>query len=84
MDAKKILKKGSVRLKVKHEGIQQSHVLMVEREQTPFGKVPFLVSEHELPEMEFIRIAKETGLPVKCGTLKVFPPGKMPKDLAGL
>lgn len=84
MDAKKILKKGSFKTKVKHEGILQTHTFSVNKEKTPFGVVPFLISEHRLPEMELIRLAKETGLPIKCGSMKVFPPGKMPKDLANL
>ena len=84
MSSKSILKKGSVKLKVKHEGMLQAHTLKVEKEKTPFGEVPFLISEYELPEMELIRIAKETGLPIKSGKLKAFPPGKMPKDLANL
>ncbi len=79
-----ILKKGSVKIKVKSEGMLQNHVFPIEEEQTPFGKVPFLISEIPLPNMELLRIAKEIGLPIKCGSLKIFPPGKMPKDLVCL
>ena len=84
MNIKSIIKKGSLKIKVKHEGILQIHTLKVEKEKTPFGYIPFLISEYELAEMELIRIAKETGLPVKSGKLKAFPPGKMPIDLANL
>lgn len=84
MNAKTILKKGLVKMKVKAQGILQTHTFKIEKEDSPFGPVPFLISEYELPQMELIRIAKETGLPVKCGSMKVFPPGKMPKDLAEL
>lgn len=84
MDAKSILKKGLLKMKVKAQGILQMHTFKVESEKSPFGPVPFLISEQELPEMELIRIARETDLPVKCGSLKVFPPGKMPKDIAAM
>jgi len=82
--AKSIIKKGYVKTKVKCEGITQIHTLKVEEEKTPFGMVSFLVSEHDLPEMELIRLAKEFGLPIRSGKLKAFPPGKMPKDLVDI
>ncbi|MDD5022662.1 MAG: hypothetical protein PHU63_00650 [Candidatus ainarchaeum sp.] len=84
MNIKKILSSGSLKIKVKNEGMLQTHTLKIEKEISPFGPIPILISELPLPEMELLRIAKETGLPIKRGNLRVFPPGKMPKDLANL
>ncbi len=65
-------------------GIRQRHMFTVEREETPFGNVPFLACSRNLPLNELVRIAEENQLPVKCRGQKVFPKGKSPKDFAGI
>jgi len=80
MNMKNILKKGFVEMQVKAQGILQKHKFVLEYEKTPFGNVPYLISEYDLGEMELVRIANECQLPVKCGQFKVFPKGKMPLD----
>ncbi|MFA5349599.1 MAG: hypothetical protein WC309_04545 [Candidatus Paceibacterota bacterium] len=84
MDREIILKEGSVKLRVKAQGMLQLHTFKIEKEETPYGVISFLVSEYEIPEMELLRIAKETNLPVKCKRVKFYPPGKLPQDFAGL
>lgn len=75
-----ILKRGNVDVMVIVSGVRQRHTLEVKREDTPFGKVPFLVSRHYLPQNEMVRLAKELGLPVKSKEATVLPPGKLLKD----
>ncbi|MBN2477731.1 hypothetical protein JXB01_00390 [Candidatus Micrarchaeota archaeon] len=84
MTFKEVLKNGSYEAKVRAQGIIQKHTLKVERLDTLVGKVPFLVSEHEIPDMELVKIAEESGLPVIQKNLKVFPRGKMASDFSGL
>ncbi len=84
MDQNLILKDGFVKLRVKAQGMLQMHTFKVERKETPYGIVPFLVSEYEIPEMELLRISKETNLPVLCDKKTFYPKGKLPSDFAGL
>ncbi len=78
-----ILRKGSVEAVVIVSGVRQRHLLEVKREDTPFGRVPFLVSRHYIPKNEMVRLAEELGLPVKSKEATVLPPGKLLKDFAG-
>lgn len=61
-------------------GMKQKHEFLVEEEQTPLGKMNFLVSKRALPLNELMRIAEENQMPVKCSGQKLFPKGKGPKD----
>ena len=75
-----ILRKGSVDVIVIVSGVRQRHTLEVKREDTPFGKVPFLVSRYYIPQNEMVRLAEELGLPIKSKDATVLPPGKLLKD----
>lgn len=84
MEKERILQVGKVELKVTVAGMTQRHEFFVEREETAFGNVAFLVCRRNLPLSELVRIAGESQLPVKCAGQKVFPKGKGPKDFVGL
>lgn len=84
MEKERILQIGKAELKVTIAGMTQRHGFFVEMEETPFGKVPFLVCRRNLPLNELVRIAEENQLPVKCAGQKIFPKGKSPKDFVGL
>jgi hypothetical protein len=84
MDRQGILESGKVVLHAKAAGMVQRHEFSVEREETAYGKVPFLVCVRALPLTELVRLAEENQLPVKCAGQKVYPKGKGPRDFAGL
>jgi hypothetical protein len=71
-----------VDVKVFVSGLRQSHRLQLERERTPQGLVPFLVSKHYIPTTELLRLAEELQLPIKCRDVVVFPKGKRAGDFA--
>ncbi|MFA5076964.1 MAG: hypothetical protein WC488_00885 [Candidatus Micrarchaeia archaeon] len=79
-----VLAQKSVVLNAVIGGMRQRHEFFIEREETAFGKIPYLACRRALPVSEMMRIASESGLPVKCPGQKVFPNGKGPKDFAGL
>jgi len=80
-----ILKTGFVDLKIKIAGIIQKHRLEIVREDTPYGRVPYLVTKvKDISMKELVRIAEELQLPVKSPTSVAFPPGKMPADFVNL
>lgn len=84
MERERILQIGKVTLHAVVAGMKQRHDFTVEREDTPFGKVPFLVSRRNLPLNELLRLAEENQLPIKCAGQKIYPKGKGTKDFAGL
>ncbi len=84
MEREKILQIGKVTLHVTVAGMRQRQDFIVEREETAFGKIPFLACSRNLLLGELMRIAEENQLPVKCAGQKLFPKGKGPKDFAGL
>ncbi len=84
MEREKILQTGKVTLRVTIAGMWQRQDFFVEREETAFGKIPFLVCRRNLPLNELVRISEESQLPVKCSGQKVFPKKKGPKDFVGV
>lgn len=56
----------------------------VERVDTPVGKVPYLAVERFIDMPELLRVAVETGLPIRAKNGKIFPPGKSEHDFVNL
>ncbi len=83
MERQKLLEQGKATLNVTVAGMRQRQDFMLEREETPYGKVPFLTCTRVLPLHELLKISEEFQLPVKCAGQKVFPKGKSPRDFAG-
>ncbi|MEK6979226.1 MAG: hypothetical protein AABW86_03305 [Candidatus Micrarchaeota archaeon] len=81
-----ILKQGFVEVRVNINGFLQRHKLIVEKQQTPNGAVPYLTleSRYYAPSTELLRIANEFQLPVRSKDGVFFPKGKMSKDFIGL
>lgn len=79
-----ILKTGRVIVDVSIAGVLQRQPFLLEREETPFGKIPFLVPKNTLPLSAIMRALDETGLPIRSGGQKFFPKGKSIKEFAGL
>ncbi len=75
-----ILKQGFLDVKVSVSGFRQAHRLVLVMEKVANGEIPFLVAKHPLPAQELIRLATDTGLPVRYGKTAAFPPGKAPSD----
>jgi hypothetical protein len=78
------LLKGEVEIRVRRAGMYQALPFRVERVQTPFGAVPYLVVEKQVDLPELMKIAEEYSLPVRAPNGKIFPRGKMERDFAGL
>ncbi len=75
-----ILKKGYVDVKIRAQGIRQSHRLYVKTEKMKQGVITYLDAQHYIPTTELVRLANELGFPIKHRSTLVFPKGKMPKD----
>ncbi len=84
MDREQILQIGKVTLNVTIAGIRQRQDFVVEREDGPVGKIPYLSCARSLPINEMVRVAEENQLPVKSAGQKIFPRGKGPKDFANI
>lgn len=78
-----IISAGFIEVRVKTGGMAQRFKLVVKREHTAFGEIPFLVSNVSFPNSEMLRIANELQLPIKSGSAVAFPTGKMAKDFSG-
>ncbi|MGV8085887.1 MAG: hypothetical protein ACP5N9_06585 [Candidatus Bilamarchaeum sp.] len=75
-----ILKNGFLDVRVLVSGLRQMHRLNVVIESTAQGQIPFLVSKHYIPTNELLRVAQQTGLPVKHKETVVYPPGMAAGD----
>ena len=84
MKREEILEKGEIKIEVKRSGIKQKLTFIIERENTPNGKVPFLKTEKFVDISELVKIAEEYQLPVKAKNGKIIPKGKMINDFVGL
>lgn len=84
MEQSELLQKKSVILMLTVSGMRQRHEFFIEREETSYGKVPFLMCKRNISLNELMKVAEENRLPVKCAGQKIFPKGKSPKDFAGL
>lgn len=80
LSKEEIIRRGFVDVHAWVGGIRQHHRLTVKKETTAFGQMPYLFTGANIPANELLRIAEETGLPVRSPTTTVFPKGKGPKD----
>ena len=84
-DAQTILKNGEVVLNLTVAGIIQRQAFRLEREETAFGTIPFLVPKnHALAVNALMKACEMTKLPIKFGSQRFFPFGKALKDFVGL
>ncbi len=75
-----ILAAGFVDVRVVVTGLRQMHRLNVVMEKASDGQIPMLVSKHYIPTNELLRLAQQTGLPVKHNQTVVYPPGSAASD----
>lgn len=83
--AMKIVKDGSIRLRVQRAGMLQFKVFVVKK--MPFGKDDYYVElflDRVIDMSELQRVANETGLPVEAENGRAFPDGKGAKDFLNL
>ena len=81
----KIIKEGSIRIKVKRSGMLQFMVFKIKK--IPFGKDDYyleLFLDRVLEMSELKRVANETGLPVEAENGKAFPEGTGAKEFMNL
>ncbi|MGD0729212.1 MAG: hypothetical protein ABR981_04005 [Candidatus Micrarchaeaceae archaeon] len=81
----KIIKEGSIRIKVKRTSMLQFLVFKIKK--VPFGKDDYyteLFVDRVLDMSELQRVANETGLPVEAENGKAFPEGTGAKDFMNL
>jgi hypothetical protein len=82
--AKKILKEGKIRVKVKRAGMLQFQVFEVKRIKIGDSYFAELFVDRLINLDELIRIANEFGLPVEAENGRAFPKGKGANDFIGL
>lgn len=82
--AKKILKEGKIRVKVKRAGMLQFQVFEVKRIKIGDSYFAELFVGRLINLDELIRIANECGLPVEAENGRAFPKGKGANDFIGL
>ncbi len=78
--AKKILKDGEIRVRVKRAGMYQFQVFKVKMIDLGEEKFAELYLDRVLDMPELKRVAEETGLPVEAQNGRAFPEGKGAKD----
>ncbi|MCL4382077.1 hypothetical protein M1614_03825 [Candidatus Marsarchaeota archaeon] len=82
--AKKILKEGRIRVKVKRAGMLQFQVFEVKRIKIGNSYFAELFVDRLINLDELTRIANEFGLPVEAENGRAFPKGKGANDFIGL
>jgi hypothetical protein len=82
--AMKIIKDGSIRIKVRRTGMYQYLVFKIKK--IPIGKDYYveLFVDRVLDMVELQRVASETMLPVEAENGKAFPEGKGAKDFLNI
>lgn len=83
--ALKIIKEGSIRLRVQRAGMLQFKVFVIKK--MPFGKDDYFIElflNRVIDMSELQRVANETGLPVEAENGRAFPDGKGAKDFQNL
>ncbi len=78
--AKRILKDGEIRIRVKRTGMYQFQVFKVRMVDLGQEKFAELYLDRVLDMAELKRVAEETGLPVEAQNGRAFPEGKGAKD----
>lgn len=77
---KKIIKQGSVEIKVRVSGIIQKHKFTLKKEESAFGDYYILEIDQPIMLAEIMRAANEVGFPIRSSTGFFFPNGTTPKD----
>lgn len=83
-NAKEIISRGEIRLRVRRSGMFQFIVFKVRR--VPIGKEQFveLFVDRVIDAGELKRLANEIGLPVEAEKVRAFPDGTGAVDFIGL
>ncbi len=84
MNREELLKKGEICIEIMKTGIKQIVTFRIKKEKTPYGEIPFLITEKFIDLNELINISEKYQLPIKAKNGKVFPKGKMAKDFTDL
>lgn len=82
--ATRILKEGTLRIRMKRAGMIQFVVFKVRRIKLGNGDYPELYSDRVIELGELQRVADEIGLPVSAQNGNAFPSGKGAADFIGI
>lgn len=83
-NASRILKDGSIRIRLHRAGMFQFQTFAVRRVKYGGGEFVELYLDKVIEMSELLRIANETGLPVESQNGRAFPEGKGAKEFMGL
>ncbi len=75
-----IISNGFIEVRLRVGGILQRHKFTVAYDQTPTGRVRYLVSNANIPAAQLANLANEYQLPFRSPLGTAFPPGKASKD----
>ena len=79
-EARRIVKEGSIRIKVKRAGMLQFQIFNIKRIRAGKDEFVELYLDRVIDMSELKRIANELGLPVETQNGRFFPEGKGAKD----
>ncbi len=82
--AKRILKEGSIKARVKRSGMLQMMTFTIKRIQVGNSHYVELFLDRVIDTSELLRLANELGLPIEAQNGRAFPTGKGAKDFLGL
>ncbi len=79
-----IIRRGSVKIRVTRSGMFQQLTFTVRK--TRLGNIEYteLYTERQIDMSELVRIARETGLPVRAQNAEAFPEGTSAPDFQNL
>ncbi len=80
--ASEIIKRGSVKIRVKRSGMFQQLTFTVKKVRQGNIEYAELFTERLVDTPELLRISQEVGLPVEAPNGRVFPKGKSAADFA--
>lgn len=83
-NAKRIIKEGSIRLKVKRAGMLQFQIFKVKKVGIGDDYFLELFLDRVINMSELHRIANEIGIPVEAENGRAFPEGKGAKDFLNI
>jgi hypothetical protein len=82
--ARKIIRDGSIRMKVWRTGMLQFQIFKIKRVRIGQQEFTELFLDRVLDRSEIQRVANEIGLPVEAENGRAMPEGKGEKDFIGL
>ncbi len=82
--ASRILKAGTVRVRMQRAGMMQFVIFKIRRIKLGSGDYPELYSDRVIELGELQRVANKTGLPASAQNGKAFPSGKGAADFIGV